>query len=206
MTHIKWLFFDLGSTLIDETQADLHRIQEMTAGTDVTVEMYYEKRFEILRQGLSGDKETATFFGLTKTPWHSEDEIPYPDTVPTLTELKHRGYKLGIIANQNLGAKERLKKWDLFQYFDVIAISAELGMEKPDLAIFKWALRKADCLPQNAVMVGDRLDNDIVPANKMGMPTIRLVRGIRACQEPQSSAEQPTYTITTLSELLSLIP
>ena len=206
MTHIKWLFFDLGSTLIDETQADLHRIQEMTAGTDVTVEMYYEKRLEILRQGLSGDKETATFFGLSKTPWHSEDEMPYPDTVPILTELQHRGYKLGIIANQNLGAKERLKKWDLFQYFDVIAISAELGMEKPDLTIFKWALRKADCLPQNAAMVGDRLDNDIVPANKMGMPSVRLVRGIRACQEPQSPAEQPTYTITTLSELLSLFP
>lgn len=204
MTHIKWIFFDLGSTLIDETQADLHRIQEMITGTNVTVEMYYEKRLEILRQGLSGDKETATFFNLTKTPWHSEDETPYPDAVPTLTELKCRGYKLGIIANQNLGAKERLKKWDLFQYFDVIAISAELGIEKPDLAIFKWALRKAGCLPQNAAMVGDRLDNDIVPANKMGMPSVRLVRGIRACQEPQSPAEQPTYTITTLSELLSL--
>lgn len=123
-----------------------------------------------------------------------------------MTELKRRGYKLGIIANQNLGAKERLKKWDLFQYFDVIAISAELGMEKPDLAIFKRALREADCLPQNAAMVGDRLDNDIVPANKLGMPTIRLVRGIRARQEPQSLAEQPTYTITTLSELPSLFP
>lgn len=49
MSHIKWLFFDLGSTLIDETQADLHRIQEMIAGTDITVEMYYKKRLGIAK-------------------------------------------------------------------------------------------------------------------------------------------------------------
>ncbi|MBR6412600.1 MAG: HAD family hydrolase [Alphaproteobacteria bacterium] len=201
--NINWIFFDLGSTIIDETKADLHRIQEMTAGTNVTVERYYEKRLEFFRQGLSGDKEATAFFGLIKTPWHNEDETLFPDAVATLTELKHRGLKLGVIANQNTGMRERLKNWNLLKYFDVMAISSELGMEKPDPEMFKWALKQANCPAQNAAIVGDRLDNDIVPANQIGMYTIRVLRGPRACQEPRNINEQPDQTIGTLADILT---
>lgn len=202
--NINWIFFDLGSTIIDETKADLHRIQEMTAETDVTIEAYCAKRLDFFRQGLSGDKEAAAFFGLQKTPWHNEDETLFPDAVPTLTELKRQGFKLGVIANQKPGMRERLKNWNLLEYFDVMAISSELGMEKPDPEIFKWALVKADCSAQNAAMVGDRLDNDIVPANQIGMYTIRVLRGPRACQEALSTDEQPIQTIKTLTDLLNI--
>lgn len=65
---IKWIFFDLGSTLIDETAADTHRIREMISGTDITEETYREKRFEMIRKGLNGDLSTIDYFGLTKTP------------------------------------------------------------------------------------------------------------------------------------------
>ena len=200
---INWIFFDLGSTIIDETKADLHRVQEMTAGTDVTIEAYYAKRLEFFRQGLAGDKEAVAFFGLTKTPWHNEDETLFPDAVPTLTELKHQGFKLGVIANQKPGMRERLKNWNLLQYFDVLAISSELGMEKPNPEIFKWALKNANCPAEKAAMIGDRLDNDILPANQIGMYTIRILRGPRACQEPHSANEQPYQTIKTLVDLIT---
>lgn len=201
----KWIFFDLGSTLIDETKADLHRIREMTAGTDVTANAYCEKRLELIGRGLPGDQTAITFFGLTKTPWHSEDETPYPDAAPTLNELKRRGFKLGVIANQNPGTKRRLADWDLLQFFDVIAASAELGVAKPDPAVFRWALAQANCSAQNAFMVGDRLDNDIAPANRLGMHTVRLLRGLGAYHKPQSADEVPEYTIQTLSELFHLL-
>ena len=148
---VKWIFFDLGSTLIDETAADTRRIKEMISGTDVTEEEYREKRLEMIRKGRNGDLSAIEHFDLTKTPWHSEEEVPYPDAVPTLTELKRRGYKLGVIANQNYGTEQRLKKWNLLQFFEVIAASAELGIAKPDPVIFEWALKKANCSPQNAV-------------------------------------------------------
>ena len=202
---IEWVFFDLGSTLIDETEADLHRIHDMIAGTDITEEAYCEKRFEMIRKGLGGDQGAITFFGLTKTPWHSEDEKPYEDAVPALVELKRRGFKFGIIANQPLGTEERLTNWGLLGYFDVIAASAELRISKPDPAIFQWALEQANCIAQNAVMVGDRLDNDMSPANRLGIHTVRLLRGIGAYHEPQSSDELPEYTIQTLAELFELI-
>ena len=202
---VKWVFFDLGSTLIDETAADTRRIKEMILGTDVTEEKYREKRLEMIREGRNGDLSTIEYFSLTKTPWHSEDEVPYPDTVPTLTELKRRGYKLGVIANQSYGTEQRLKNWNLYHFLEVIAASAELGVAKPDPAIFKWALKQADCSPQDTVIVGDRMDNDIAPANRLGIHTVRLKRGLGAYHEPQSDDETPEYTISMLAELLDLL-
>ena len=202
---VKWVFFDLGSTLIDETAADTRRIKEMISGTNITEEEYREKRLEMIRKGRNGDLSAIEYFALTKTPWHSEDEVPYPDAVPTLRELKRRGYKLGVIANQNYGTEMRLKNWNLLRFFEVIAASAELGMAKPDPAIFEWALKKADCSPQNAVMVGDRMDNDMEPANRLGMHSVRLKRGLGAYHEPQSDDEVPEYTISMLAELLDLL-
>ena len=202
---VKWVFFDLGSTLIDETAADTRRIKEMISGTNITEEEYREKRLEMIRKGRNGDLSAIEYFALTKTPWHSEDEVPYPDAVPTLTELKRRGYKLGVIANQNYGTEMRLKNWNLLRFFEVIAASAELGMAKPDPAIFEWALKQADCSPQNAVMVGDRMDNDMEPANRLGMHSVRLKRGLGAYHEPQSDDEVPEYTISMLAELLDLL-
>lgn len=205
LSDIKWIFFDLGSTLIDETEADSRRIKEMISGTDITEEDYREKRFEMIQKGLNGDLSTIEYFGLTKTPWHSEEEVPYPDVVSTLTELKQRGYKLGVVANQKYGTEQRLKNWNLLQFFYFIAASAELGMAKPEPAIFKWALEQADCHPQNVVMVGDRLDNDMAPANRFGIHSVRLLRGLGAYHKPQSADEKPEYTISSLAELLDLL-
>ncbi len=204
MQDVNWIFFDLGSTLIDETKADLRRIREMTEGTDVTEEMFCEKRLEMIRQGLSGDPATIAFFRLTKTPWHSEDETPYPDSEPALSALKRQNFKLGIIANQNPGTEQRLAEWNLLQYFDVIAASAELGIAKPDPGIFQWALKQAGCAARNAAMIGDRMDNDIAPAKRLGMHTVRLLRGLGAYHVPQTADEQPEYTIRSLTELLIL--
>ena len=203
--EIQWVFFDLGSTLIDETKADRRRIREMTEGTGITEEMFCEKRLEMIRQGLSGDPAAIAFFHLTKTPWHSEDETPYPDAEPVLAALKHRDFKLGVIANQNPGTEQRLAVWNLLQYFDVIAASAELGIAKPDPAIFQWALKRAGCAARNAVMIGDRMDNDIAPAKRLGMHTVRLLRGLGAFHEPQCRDEKPEYTICSLAELPELL-
>ena len=110
-----------------------------------------------------------------------------------------------MIANQNYGTAQRLKNWNLLQFFEMIAASAELDMAKPDPAIFEWALKQADCSPQNAVMVGDRMDNDVAPAKRLGIHTVRLKRGLGAYHEPQSDDEIPEFSISTLEELLDLL-
>ena len=200
---IKWIFFDLGSTLIDETEADARRIREMIADTGIDEAAYCEKRLEMIRRGLPGDQAAIEFFGLTKGPWRSEYETPYPDASPILSELKRRGFKMGVIANQNPGTRQRLENWKLLSFFDIIAASAELGVAKPDPAIYEWAMTQADCLAKDAAMVGDRLDNDVAPANRLGMHSIRLLRGLGAYHEAQCDDEIPECTIQTLEEILT---
>lgn len=140
MNAIRWVFFDIGSTLVDEEEAYNHRIRDMIQGTSVTYEEFSEKRIQYAKEGYNGDQKAIEYFGLKKTPWHSEDEVPFDDCAETLQALCDRGYQLGIIANQKPGAKDRLDTWGLGQYFSVIASSAELGVSKPDSEIFLQAL------------------------------------------------------------------
>ena len=74
LNNIEWIFFDMGSTLIDETLAMEHRIREVIEGTEVTFEQFAEKKVFYAKQNKPADLETIRFFGLTKTPWHKEDE------------------------------------------------------------------------------------------------------------------------------------
>lgn len=193
----KWIFVDVGSTLVDETEAYNHRARDMIAGTNITFKEFDDMRIVFARQGLDGNSETIRHFGLTKTPWHSEDEVPYPDACDTLTELKARGYRLGIIANQNPGLEKRLEDWGLRQYFDVIVSSAEIGYAKPDREIFEKAFEMAGCTAEESVMVGDRLDNDMLPAKEIGMKTVWMKSGLAKYQ----TSEIADFQIQSLGEL-----
>ena len=104
----KWIFFDVGSTLVDETKAYDHRIREMIEDTDITFSDFDSKRIELSKLGFDGNSKAIEYFGLKKTPWHCEDEMPFDDAAETLEVLKEQGYNLGVIANQVAGTSERL--------------------------------------------------------------------------------------------------
>ncbi len=97
---LRWIFFDVGSTLVDETEAYDHRVRDMIADTNISFEEFDDVRIALAKQGLDGNSAAIKHFGLSKTPWHSEDEAPYPDAHSTLSALRDKGYRLGIIANQ----------------------------------------------------------------------------------------------------------
>lgn len=198
---VKWIFFDVGTTLVDETEAYNHRIRDAIEGTDITFEQFQEKRIFFAKQNLKGDLEAIKYFGLEKTPWHKEDEVPYPDAEDVLKYLYGQGYKLGIIANQSPGTAGRLERCGLLKYIDAVAASAELGVSKPDRAIFDKALEMAGCTAEEAAMIGDRLDNDIGPAKKLGMNAIWIRQGFAIYQNPENTEYQPDYIVDSLSEL-----
>ncbi|MBO5352154.1 MAG: HAD-IA family hydrolase [Lachnospiraceae bacterium] len=204
-SNISWIFFDVGSTLVDETEAYNHRIRDAISGTEISFEQFQEKRAFFAKQNLKGDLEALKFFGLEKTPWHTEDEVPYPEAEEVLRYLKEKGYRLGVIANQSLGTAERLSDWGLLTYFDVVAASAEFGVAKPDPAIFKRAFLLAGCLAEEAVMIGDRLDNDIVPAKKLGMKAVWVKQGFAVYQNVAAVEYKPDYEIGNLMELKDIL-
>ena len=87
------LNFDIGSTLVDEEEAYNHRIRDMIQGTSVSFEHFSEKRIQYAKEGYTGDQKAIEYFGLTKTPGHSEDETPFDDCAPTLQASCEKGYK-----------------------------------------------------------------------------------------------------------------
>lgn len=204
MINVKWIFFDIGSTLIDESECYKLRCCEAVAGTTISAEDFWEKTIEFSKQNLKGDHEAAKYYGIELPLWHKDAEKPYVHTKSVLKQLSVKGYHLGVIANQSPGTKERLSNWGLLEYFDIVLASAEEGISKPDIEIFHRALTAAKCLPDNAVMVGDRLDNDIAPAKKVGMKTVWIKQGLGGLASAAYKMEQADYIIENLSELLEL--
>ena len=205
MNKTKWVFFDIGSTLVDETAAYDHRVWDMISGTNITFEEFDDARIAFAKQKLEDNYAAIKNFDLTKTPWHSEDEVPYSDVHSTLAALVDKGYKLGIIANQNFGTAERLEAWGLRKFFEVIAASAEIGYAKPDKEIFEKAFALAMCCAEESVMVGDRLDNDIVPAKALAMKTVWIKNGLAQYQDAALGEGFADYQVNKLSELLGIL-
>lgn len=200
----QWIFFDIGSTLVDETDAYNHRAKEMLLHTNISFADFDAKRVEFTECGLDGNAEAIHYFKLEKTPWHSEDEKLFPYTIDTLNYLKQKGYKLGIIANQVTGTSDRLANWNMLDYFSVIASSDILGVAKPDKSIFETALDMANCKAQNAVMVGDRMDNDILPAKEIGMKTIWIL-GKYANQISKEIKSKADYALKTIADIKTIL-
>lgn len=126
---------------------------------------------ESYQRGEQWDKEVMRKAGLELPLWHSEDEVLYFDTLNMLKELSIR-YKLGIIPNQEAGLDKRLEVFGIRKYFSLVVSSSDVGFSKPDERIFAFALEKSGCFPSETVMIGDRLDNDIIPAKHVGMHTV----------------------------------
>ena len=106
-------------------------------------------------------------------------------------------YKLGLAGNQPSAVKNLLEKYDILRFFTTTEVSEDLGISKPDLKFFKNILNRLDVRAEEAVMIGDRLDNDIIPAKKLGMKAILVKVGLFAVLEPREPSENPDATISS---------
>ena len=207
---IEWIFFDMGSTLINETESYKSWFSNASkqingAISAIEIEKEYCAGMKIGKPTVSGQLNAYGFIGNdTSHLYPSELDKPYPEAAKVLEQLSHK-YKLGIIANQKVGSESRLTQYGLRQFFDIIVASFEAGVKKPDPRIFKMALAQAQCLPENAVMTGDRLDNDIYPAKKLGMSTIWIRQGWGGMAEPISEEYEPDYSVNSLTEILNVL-
>jgi HAD superfamily hydrolase (TIGR01549 family) len=103
--------------------------------------------------------------------------VLFDDTLSTLAELKQRGYILGVVTNRHYGGLpfyEDLQKMGLLDYFEYehMAISADLGIRKPNPDIFMHALNRLQVQPEEAAMVGDSLKADVLGARMLNMLAI----------------------------------
>ena len=90
-------------------------------------------------------------------------------------------------------------------YFAVCVSSGDAGVSKPDPAIFRLALAQAGCSPSDAIMIGDRLDNDIRPAKALGFQTLRVLQGPGRLQRPRAPADAPDATAADLAAVADIL-
>jgi putative hydrolase of the HAD superfamily len=128
-----------------------------------------------------------------------------PDIDGLLRRLRGRGLKLGIVANQPETARERLARAGIGELFEYQGLSALTGLRKPDPRAFLAAAEALGVTPPACIMVGDRIDNDIVPAKALRMAAIQLRGGRHRRQQPRSPAEAPDAVLTDVRELEAAI-
>jgi putative hydrolase of the HAD superfamily len=119
-----------------------------------------------------------------------------PGIAEVLEALKARGLILGLCANQPAAVIERLNRTGIGHYFANDGISGVLGYRKPDVRLFVRVCEDLKVEPAECIMVGDRIDNDVVPAKLLGMRTVLIRTGRHAAQQPRSWDEIPGFEVT----------
>jgi HAD superfamily hydrolase (TIGR01549 family) len=177
------VFFDVGETLVSEARlwagwaAYLgFEFEAFNAALDDVIAKgeHHRRVFERLRPGL--DVEAARRERARRGDVDLFDAADlYPDALPCLRRLRQLGYLVGIAGNQPRGAEAALRK--LGFEADVVASSSSWAVEKPSPAFFA-KIREAAGVPAAAIAyVGDRLDNDVLPARQAGMVAVFIERG-----------------------------
>lgn len=243
-SSVRILFFDIGNVFVSDDPSGCYGYRSLyehlaTQGVRMAVREFFEKRTEHVRSG-----GNLWSFVAAHVPRHEFTEFQkrvraemysrWPEMSPEIPEMKRAAqilgehYRLGIIANQPREVVPLLEERGMRSLFEVLAISDELDLEKPDPRIFEWALAQAQVRPEEAAIIGDRIDNDIRPAKALGMRTAWLRLGhqrrgwepkdeFEQCyawslgevnfseMEPQTPADEPDLTATSADELVRLL-
>ncbi|HEU0074264.1 MAG TPA: HAD family hydrolase [Dehalococcoidia bacterium] len=128
-----------------------------------------------------------------------------PGIAGVLDALKVRGLKLGLAANQPAKVIGLLAELGIGHYFQNEGISGIYGLRKPDVRLFLRACEDLAVEPDQCIMVGDRIDNDVVPARVLGMRTVRIRTGRHRAQRPRSWDETPDAEVEDAPGILKAI-
>ncbi|MDA1279309.1 MAG: HAD family hydrolase [Chloroflexi bacterium] len=136
----------------------------------------------------------------------SRGDIELREGIPGLLKaLTQRNLLLGLAANQPRQALANMEQAGILKYFKYQEVSGSTGLRKPDPRLFLQSCEGLGVAPNEAIMVGDRIDNDIAPAKTLGMIAIRFVTGRHSEQRPRSRAEMPDADVRSVEELERVI-
>ncbi|XID94855.1 HAD family hydrolase [Paenibacillaceae bacterium WGS1546] len=221
LPRIRAILFDLDNTLLDRTSAFAafaRAFVERFVDTDGNAAEWIEIMIELDEDGY---KNKTAFFAelLERLPWRIKPEsaelMAYYDdhyvrsavlmdqALEVLEYARNSGCKLGMITNGRTRIQHgKIARLGLRNVFDTILVSEEVGLRKPDPAIFRLAAERLGIPAGQCVFIGDHPVNDIEGAARAGMATVWLEvnqpwrEGIRA---------RPLRKIRTLGQLLEMI-
>ena len=131
---------------------------------------------------------------------------PYADAIELLADLSRLEVVRGVITSGlTVKQAEKLLRLGVYGYLTptAIYISAQIGINKPNVKLYRRACSDLNLKPANSMYVGDRRARDIDPANSLGMVTVLLQRGGRHGEE--SGETEPKHTISDFHELRAIL-
>jgi putative hydrolase of the HAD superfamily len=126
----------------------------------------------------------------------------YDDVETVLRDLRARGLKIGVVSNWDTRLKTISDGLGLTPLVDFIVISAEVGVRKPDPGIFRMALDRAGVRPEEAIHVGDLLEEDVLGAQRAGVRAVLIDRKKRITA---GGSPADVKVVATLGELAGLL-
>jgi len=126
----------------------------------------------------------------------------YDDVETVLRDLRARGLKIGVVSNWDTRLKSICDGLGLARLVDFIVISAEVGVRKPDPGIFRMALDRAGVRPEEAIHVGDLLEEDVEGARRAGVRPVLIDRKKRITA---GGPPADVKVVATLGELAGLL-
>jgi FMN hydrolase / 5-amino-6-(5-phospho-D-ribitylamino)uracil phosphatase len=206
----RWVCLDVGETLIDETRvwslwADMYGVPRLT--------FFAALGAAIARGGQHGDGFSA--FGISADDWRSrlpeledayggfQESDLYPDARRAIDHLRDDGYRLAVLANQPARRTGELRALGIAT--EVMAMSDEMRLYKPDPAFYARALEMLGSpSPGDVAYVGDRVDNDVLPAIAAGIRAVWIRRGPWGVIQSLPDGT-PALVVDSLDELVDRI-
>jgi HAD superfamily hydrolase (TIGR01549 family) len=164
---LKSVVFDAGETLVDETGL-WQRAADMAGMARFTV-------MGILGGLISrGEQHRRVWelLGVEQPDANFEPDELYPDALACIARLRSRGLRVGVVGNTPEDFEDVMR-----EHVDFVGSSGRWGVEKPAPAFFERVVAEAGCAPGEVAYVGDRVDNDVVPALEAGLVAVHLRRG-----------------------------
>jgi FMN phosphatase YigB (HAD superfamily) len=125
------------------------------------------------------------------------DAYLHPDALPCIEALRARGLRIGAAGNMRAVHEGFLRP-----HVDFVGSSQRWGVEKPSPDFFARVIEEAGRPAGEIAYVGDRVDNDVLPALAAGMTAVHVRRGAWRHQEPPRQA----IRIRSLAELPEALP
>lgn len=192
----KNIFLDLGGVLFYDEYVLFEfyykSYSQIIQNVDITSEDFFKARQDLYLQYKSEWLRTylKTLFNSDKMEeiisesWSSVLRnfsklfVPYHGSLDFILELKKK-YKLYIVANQPKEAQEVLNNMGITKYFEKVYLDADIGLSKPDLKFYEYILNDSGLKAHETIHIGDRIDNDVIPALKLKICPIKLFMPIK---------------------------
>ena len=209
MSESRWVCLDVGETIIDETRiwslwADELGVPRLTflAALGAVIARGGEHRdvfpvFDADDWQLRMASVEGAYGGFTTADL-------YPDALRAIEALDAAGYRVAIVANQPDSRADELRSIGVEA--EVMAMSEGIGVAKPDPAFYAHALELMGSPdPASVAYVGDRVDNDVLPAIRAGLRAVWLRRGPWGVIQRLPDDVRPALTVDSLDELVERI-